>query len=271
MTGTTPLVIGLTRPDGANSKLAKVLSDLLPEAILIDWPLLTFVPTSEPAQVRSAFARINPGDWGIFVSPRAVRFAHGLHDLTTLPAIHWAAIGSSTAASLRSLFADPPLIYQPATTQDSEGLLKALPTEMMLGHTVWLFRGETGREKLAESLRQHGVTVNPIPVYRRLCAQTTEGKTTRSQAPRGNTFEGRITDPSIWIITSPASLQCLRMAAEQVDTAEERTRLLHCNLVVINTRTEARARSLGFTGAIVRAEAPDDAALARACAVFKQD
>ncbi|WP_298218194.1 uroporphyrinogen-III synthase [Halothiobacillus sp.] len=249
------LTIALTRPEGANDRLAAALSALLPDAVLIDWPLLKFAPPSSSQQVRAAMAQITAGDWGVFVSPRAVRFAHELHDLTTLPSIAWAAVGDTTAAAIEALFPNPPAIYRPATTQDSEGLLAALPIEAMRGHTVWLFRGETGREKLADSLRQQGICVLPLPVYQRHCAPSPEG----------------LSPPSIWIITAPESLRCLSERADRADTAEERSGLLHCNLVVINARTETYARSLGFTGAIVRAEAPDDAALARACAVFKQD
>lgn len=256
MTGGSPLTIVLTRPDGANDGLATALSTLLPDARLINWTLLRFEPSSEPQQTHSTIAQITAGDWAIFVSPRAVRFAHELHDLTTLPAIHLAAVGETTTAAIQSLFSDPPQVHRPLTTQDSEGLLANLPIEAMRGHTVWLFRGETGREKLADSLRENGISVTPVPVYRRSCA------------PAPDTLPP---SPATWVITSPESLRCLHKQADRANTAEERSGLLHCNLVVINARTEARARALGFTGAIVRAEAPDDAALARACAIFKQD
>ncbi|MDD4966677.1 uroporphyrinogen-III synthase [Halothiobacillus sp.] len=252
----SPRTIGLTRPDGANDGLSTALSTLLPDARLINWPLLTFAPIPEQQKARAAIAQITTGDWAIFVSPRAVRFAHELHDLTTLPAIHWAAVGETTTAAIQSLFSDPPRVHHPSTTQDSEGLLANLPIEAMREHTVWLFRGETGRETLADTLRQNGITVIPVPVYQRSCAPTPDAL---------------LAPPTTWVITSPESLRCLRQLADTVEAAEERRRLLHCNLVVINARTEARARALGFTGAIVRAEAPDDAALARACAVFKQD
>lgn len=256
MTCREPLVIGLTRPDGANAQLATALSALLPTATLLDWPLLAFSPAAEPQKARAAMAQITSGDWAIFVSPRAVRFAHDLHDLTELPDLHWAAVGDTTTATIQSLFSDPPQVHRPSTTQDSEGLLANLPFDAMRGHTVWLFRGETGRELLADTLRLNDICVRSVPVYRRHCAPAPK------IAPPL---------PSVWVITSPQSLQCLRTLVDRRDTAAERARLLHCNLVVINTRTEARARSLGFTGAIVRAQAPDDAALARACAVFKQD
>lgn len=257
MAGGPPLIIGMTRPDGANEALATALSARLPDAVLIDWPLLTFTPIPDPQKARAALAQITTGDWAIFVSPRAVRFAHELRDLTTLASIHWAAVGDTTTATIESLFSEPPPIHRPATTQDSEGLLASLPIEAMRGHTVWLFRGKTGREKLVETLRHHGITVKPVPVYQRSCA------------PMPATLPPAL--PSTWVITAPESLRCLRKLFDQANTAEERQRLLHCNLVVINERTEARARSLGFTGAVVHAENPDNAALARACAVLKQD
>ena len=248
-TKASPL-IALTRPVG-NQRLAAAIYACLPQAELIDWPLLTFAPPPNPAIPIAKINHITQDDWLIFVSPRAVHFAHALRPLNTLPAYRWAAVGTATAAALREVFPAVPPVLLPTTTQDSEGLLRALPLGAMRGQQVWIFRGDTGREHLKEALIAAGSRAEPIPVYQRLCAP--------SQAPIERW-------PTLWVISAPAALACLRALADQHPTDAGGRGLLHCPLIVINERTEHQARALGFTGIITRAHAPDDAALVQALA-----
>ncbi len=245
---TSPL-IALTRPAGGNQRLAALILARLPEARLIDWPLLAFTPPSHPAATIAIINQISLGDWLIFVSPRAVHFAHALRPLNTLPACHWAAVGAATVAALRAVFPGVPPVLSPTTTQDSEGLLRELPLGAMLGHRVWIFRGDTGRELLKDALNAQGTHAEPVAVYQRICAP--------------NQAATEIL-PALWVISAPSSLTCLRALADEAPTAALAHGLLHCHLVVINERTEHQARALGFTGSITRAHAPDDAALAQA-------
>lgn len=243
-------IIALTRPAGGNTGLAAAIRAIRPAVQILDWPLLDFEPTPDPAAARAALSRIAVDDWLIFVSPRAVQFAHALRDLTSLPACHWAAVGTATATAIRSLSPALAAIHVPTTTQDSEGLLVELPLATLAGRHVWIFRGETGREMLADTLRAQGAIVHTVAVYRRICAAL----------PWSNAVL-----PTLWVITAPDSLGCLRHLADRIPAAYLRAGLLHSGLVVINERAEARARELGFTGTIIRAGAPDDSALARAC------
>lgn len=222
---------------------------------MVDWPLLAIEAMPNQTDMRRQMATIGATDWLVFVSPRAVRFAQAAIPLAELPARHWAAVGAATAVALRDcLGQDDPAIIVPKTTQDSEGLLAALPEGGWVGRRVWIVRGETGRETLADGLRNRGATVRYLAVYRRRCAP----------APRYDEAAGGVL-PSIWVITAPESLECLSVWADRTLDAGQRKGLLHSGLVVINERTEAKARTLGFTGVIVRAAAPDDRALAQAC------
>ncbi|OYV28155.1 MAG: hypothetical protein B7Z82_03415 [Halothiobacillus sp. 20-54-6] len=247
----TPL-IALTRPVGGNTDLATAILALQPNARLMDWPLLGFEPAADPAATIAALNQISPGDWLVFVSPRAVQFTHALRKLSDLPECHWAAVGTATAAAIRGVFPRVPPIRVPVTTQDSEGLLAALPLAAMAKQRVWIFRGETGRELLIQALRTAGALAQPIAVYRRLCT-----------AWRGEPS----TLPTVWVVTAPAALNCLHTVAERLPSADLRRRLLHCDLIVINERTAHQARALGFTGRIALAETPDDAALASTLAL----
>ncbi|ANJ67559.1 hypothetical protein A9404_09300 [Halothiobacillus diazotrophicus] len=250
----TPL-IALTRPDGGNARLAAHIRAACPDCRVVDWPLLLIESAADPARLRTELSAMAEDDWAVFVSPRAVRHAQALQPLAQWPARHWAAVGGATAAVLGDFRAGSATeILVPKTTQDSEGLLAAWPSGDLTGRTVWLVRGETGRETLAAGLRSRGARVRYLPVYRRRCA---------GAPPKDGADTGTL--PAIWVITSPESLVCLTNWATAALDAGQRKGLLHSGLVVINERTEAKARALGFTGTIVRATDPDDQALARAC------
>lgn len=246
-----PPLIALTRPAEANEGLAQLLRTSYPDMPTLNWPLLTISPPLDSGALRAQMAEISAADWLVFVSPRAVHYAHALSPLDQLPARQWAAVGRATAAALQDYAqALDPGIVTPSTTQDSEGLLAALPLARLRGQRVWIVRGETGRGALAAGLKAGGATVQFLPVYRRHCAPPP------SDVPRL---------PTVWVITAPESLDCLRAWADRTMNAGQCQGLLHSGLVVINERTEAKARALGFTGPVIRADAPGDQALARAC------
>jgi uroporphyrinogen-III synthase len=98
----------------------------------------------------------------IFVSRNAVRYG--------LPAIgetgaSVAAIGPSTAAALT--IAGRHVDIVPASGFDSEALLAERALRDLRDRHVLIIRGKSGRELLAEELRQRGAEVSYLPVYQR--------------------------------------------------------------------------------------------------------
>lgn len=148
--GTTILV---TRPAERADGLAGHIRALGGEAIV--FPTIEIQPlavTFDPAGC----------DLAIFISPGAV--THGLPpvwpaDLAT------AAVGQGTAAALRAAGVVDVLV--PADGTDSEHLLALPPLAEMAGKRVTIFRGEGGRELLAQTLRARGARVDYIECYRR--------------------------------------------------------------------------------------------------------
>lgn len=237
----------LTRSAGSHAVLRQQLQQLLPRMPIFDAPLLNFV-ASDPTTALAELARCTEGDWLIFVSPRAVEFTAALWPIDHWPAVRIACIGQATASALKRRHpAAKPVV--PDTTEDSEGLLAALDPADFLHARVWLLRGQDGRERLPEQLRDWGATVTPVAVYQRQCRHPEHWPTAKA----------------LWVITAPAALGCFAQSIGQRDEAE-RARLLNSPLVLINRRAEVLARDLGFTGAITLSEAPDDDALAHACA-----
>lgn len=241
--------IVLTRPEGSNAELREALAVTRPagfEPVLTTVPLLAIRPLPDGGELREALAAMQPEDLVVFVSPRAVSAAVGVLPLVEWPTRHVAAVGTATGRALAEAGREDVLL--PAGSQDSEGLLERLEGLSMAGRRVWIIRGETGRELLAESLAARGARPCFVAVYRRECAQAA------ATVPAGG--------DRLWIVTAPQALDCL--AALDASTDGEASGLLDSTLLVINERARERARSLGFRGPVALAGGPAPATLARA-------
>ncbi|MDG4868314.1 uroporphyrinogen-III synthase [Guyparkeria sp. 1SP6A2] len=243
----------LTRPEGSNDALRHALETLRPPGATLrlrDFPLLVIRPARSPAPLLDALAAMRPGDVTVFVSPRAVSMADAIRPLREWPPSRVAAVGAATAQALQE--AGLTAEFLPRSSEDSEGLLDCLSAVEMAGRAVWIMRGETGRELLAETLAARGAHPRFVPVYRRECPPPA------SAPPPGG-------PERLWIITAPQALDCLAgLAASSNETDDIVSGLLDSNLVVINERARERARRLGFRGEIVLAGSPAPCALAEA-------
>lgn len=242
----------LTRPVGSNDPLREALEAFRPAGSAVglrDFPLLMIGPPRSPAPLLDALATMQPGDVTVFVSPRAVQLANAIRPLRGWPPSRLAAVGAATAQALRE--AGRAVEFVPRSSEDSEGLLECLSALEMAGRAVWIMRGETGRELLAETLAARGAHPRFVPVYRRECPPPASG------LPPGG-------PERLWIITAPQALDCLArlVAANRPDDSGDR--LLDSNLVVINERARERACRLGFRGEIAQAGSPSPRALAKA-------
>lgn len=134
------------------------------------FPLLEIAPAADTAPLAAAARSLATYRFAAFVSPNAVAYA--------LPALLAAgpwpagliplAVGQSTVRVLAE--AGIGGTVAPVDRFDSEALL-ALPElapEWVRGTRVAIFRGDGGRELLADTLRARGATVDCIPCYRRL-------------------------------------------------------------------------------------------------------
>lgn len=157
----------VTRPRAQAAPLAKMIAAAGGNALL--FPLLEIAPAADHGELEAAAGRLDDYDLAIFVSPNAV--AHALPTLLAERAwparLATAAVGPGTAKAL----ADEgiPGCLVPAERFDSEGLL-ALPDfagERIGGRRVAIFRGDGGRELLADTLRERGAQVDCITCYRR--------------------------------------------------------------------------------------------------------
>ncbi len=183
----------------------------------------------------------------IFVSANAVEHAHRLLGGDWPASLPMAAVGKATARALAATWSQP--VLQPPTGFNSESLLAMPELQLVAGKRILIFRGEGGRELLAETLRQRGAQVDYAEVYRRLRPQVSLASL--QALPRVDFITA----------TSNETLQNL------YDLAGEdavRPWLLQQRLLVVSPRAIDLARQLGFAHTPVLAEAPGDESLIKA-------
>ena len=169
----------LTRPAEDCAALAQTLA--AQGVVSHCMPLLAIEALDETPEQRSAFADLQRYCAVIVVSKPAARIGlqllaqHG----TPTPDLPWFSVGAATAAVL----AEQGLgVHFPDLGDDSEALL-ALPALQQAiaapAPRVLILRGEGGREFLAERLRSQGVSVDYLPLYRRVLPQYAPGELSR--------------------------------------------------------------------------------------------
>ena len=152
----------VTRPAGQAAVLLERLRELGADPVL--FPTLDILPPSDPGALVKCVAALAACDFAIFVSPTAVQY--GLTSVPAWPArVRAAAVGQGTAAALRAAGIQP--VLAPSEGGDSEHLLALPELADMAGRRVLIFRGEGGRELLADTLAARGASVNYAECYRR--------------------------------------------------------------------------------------------------------
>lgn len=157
--------IVVTRPRAQAAPLAEAICALGGQPLV--FPLLEISPAADPQPLREAAARIGDYAIAVFISPNAVDYAlpailqHGPWPTGLRPA----AVGQGTVKVLAAQGIHG--CIAPTERFDSESLLAlpALAAAQVAGRRIAIFRGDGGRELLAETLRERRATVDCIPCY----------------------------------------------------------------------------------------------------------
>jgi len=237
MSSATPLQnlgIVVTRPEHQAGPLCARLTAL--GANVIRFPLLLIKALPLTATQQHILERLAEYDLAIFISPNAVTF--GLQQLDG----HWpaklkiAAVGQGSARALQQQ--GQPVDIFPTEHFNSEALLALPAMQQLQQQKTVIFRGQGGREYLAQQLQKRGAEVDYIELYQRL---PPVGKIdTLLELWQQNKIQ-------LIIITSSESLHNLyAMVASSGKAYLENTPLL-----VISTRTQRLALTLGFKNLIM--------------------
>jgi uroporphyrinogen-III synthase len=128
---------------------------------------------------------------------------------------------------------------------NSEGLLEVEDLQQLNNKQIVIFRGEVGRELLAQSLRQRGAQVEYAEVYRRIRPECDTSEVQQAG------LNGVI---NIAIVTSNEGLQNLY---DMVGESGRRW-LLHTPLAVVSQRNVELAQKLGFKSSVIAKQASDE-------------
>jgi uroporphyrinogen-III synthase len=156
--------IVITRPRQQSAALAAMIAEAGGRALL--FPVIEIRDTDRLAELDAAIGRLHEFDIAVFISPNAAERA-----LRRIGARRWprglaaAAIGPGGAAALAAQGVTG--VTVPARRFDSEGLLGTPLLQSAAGKRVVIFRGNGGRELLAEALRARGAAVEVVECYRR--------------------------------------------------------------------------------------------------------
>lgn len=240
MTDRTNHPVVITRPLAQAKPLARQVSAIGREAVV--FPLLEILPLQDTTTLRATLAQLDNFAMVAFVSPNAIdaAFAHipqwPLH-------IPLAVVGEGSRAALAQHGLTPAnaTIISPVDRQrtDSQTLLEVLDIESLRGKKVLIIRGETGRELLADALREKGVEVEQLAAYRREAPELDEE---RRQALV------RLLDAGAdWVITSSEALRYLLQMVREAAGDAGVVKMQQQYLIVPHVRIAETARALGFT------------------------
>ena len=147
------------------------------------FPAIVILPPADAAALARAHAALGDYDFAVFVSANAVEY--GAPDPRRWPRTLLAlAPGPGTAEALAGVGIGNVLV--PTTSYDSDGLLALPELQDVSRKRILIFRGEGGREQLADTLRARGAAVDYVACYAR-------AKPATSAAGLGEAFvQGRV-------------------------------------------------------------------------------
>ncbi len=158
--------IVLTRPIGQSRATAARLEPL--GVTVFVFPSLAIVDPLDLSALDDTISRLDNFTLGIFVSANAVE--RGLGAVRSRrawpPGLRVAAVGGATAQALRE--GGHAEVIVPTTGADSEALLALPQLQSVEGENIIVFRGEGGRELIAEVLAGRGARVTCLTCYRRV-------------------------------------------------------------------------------------------------------
>ena len=210
------------------------------------FPVIAVGPALDAAPLQAVVPRLADFDIAFFVSPNAANYAMRF----ILPQRAWpatlqvATVGKGSERVLRAYGFEH--VVAPQDGFDSEAVI-ALPefsAQAVAGRKVLIFRGDGGRELLADTLRERGASVEYVTCYRRFCPDN-DPTLLLDPVARGE-VDGLL-------LTSSEGVRNLR----QMLGAEGLAALRGVTVFASHPRIVAQAREAGFT-AVVETPAGDD-------------
>ena len=198
-------------------------------------PLLSFAASKELFKLENTLANLPSNSIVVAVSPRAVEFAaKALEHKIWRNDLHFVAVGKKTAQTWRQLTSINAIV---PTNESSEGLLKLDIFSKPKNRNILILRGNSGRDLLANELKELGAKVCYFETYLRIW--DTKGVLNQSKLWQKNKVNKII-------ITSGEQLGFIWSSADH----KTQLWLIQCQLFVPSQRIYHQAKSLGFKSVI---------------------
>ena len=244
------ITVVVTRPRKQAERLCRLIEAKGGETIL--FPTLEILEPVKTKQLISILNRLKQFDWAIFVSVNAVKGATRLIGAKLPTRLKLAAVGNTTRTAIEQQWQQP--VICPSQGSNSEALLATQELQEIEGQKIAIFRGQGGRELLAQALNKRGATVEYAEVYRRA-------------KPNANPAELAKRQPGIDLITATSN-ESLQNLYEMTDF-KQHDWLLSKQLIVMSERTATLARQLGFRSPAVIAKESNDQGLVNAMLAWR--
>lgn len=245
----------VTRPRERATGLAQRVRAAGGEPLMV--PAIEIAPPRDPQALERTLDQLDQFALAVFVSANAVQAACARLQARAraLPRhLRVAAVGAATARALLDCGVRDALV--PASRFDSETLLALPALTDVDGMRIVIFRGEGGRELLADTLQARGAQVAHAVCYRRLLPAA-------SASLLGQHLQGGNID-IITVTSTEAAENLVKLAGNA------RAVLLQLPLVVASERIAAACRELGFTHPALVADNASDNAIVDAIGAWRR-
>ena len=244
--------IVVTRPAGQTAGLASMISAAGGHPIL--FPVLEILDVADLQPLIDVIERLDSYDLAVFISPNAVTRA--MNQVTARrswpSALRVAAVGKGSVKDLRRFGIND--VIAPARAFDSERLLELPPLQAVSGQRIVIFRGDGGRELLADTLTARGASVEYVECYRRARPRADAAPLLRAWA--------RDEVHAVTVTSSEGLRNLFEMLGKLGQSWLQRTPLL-----APHPRIAAAARELGCTR-VIETEPGDEGLVAALCRHF---
>ncbi len=246
----------VTRPAHQAENLCALLEQA--GAVPVRFPTIEIAPPLNPQALEDIINRLDRFDYAVFVSTNAVERAMKLIQArrgALPPKLVAVCVGSASAMMLTRFGAQN--ILHPSERTDSEGLLALPALQKVGGRRIVIFRGDGGRELIADTLVARGATVEHAECYRR--ARPASDPTSIATMLRRAQLDMAVA----------TSTEALRNLYDMLDD-DARAALRQTPLVVISERLREYGRTLGWRGAIQVGDTASDEAIVRAIQTWRE-
>ncbi len=239
LTSSKPLKVLITRPEAKAQQLASLLNEQ--DITNTCQALFDYQAYASTQETNTA---LKSADILIFVSVAAVEFAHAsspflVNSLRQKPLQLFFAVGNATKQALMAIGITQ-VLAPPPQQEHSEGLLSLAELADVNDKKVVIFRGNGGREHIANNLIQRGAKVNYVESYQRVWRTLPINIAQQWRAQQINCIV--ITSNDILL----ALIKYLASTTENTDNYWQ----TQCLWLVVSDRIEKSAKALGLTRVI---------------------